>query len=120
MPRWAALVWAAWKMAALASTTAATTTSTLAAPPARRSRSVLGGDGAGHLTGLVAAHAVGDGEHHRFGDEGVLVVAADAAGVGGGAPAGAAGHHGTLQARWADLEAVAHGERLHAARGGRR
>ena len=40
MPRWPGLVWAPWKMAALASTTAAMTTPTEAAPPLSRSRIV--------------------------------------------------------------------------------
>ena len=45
------------------------------------------GDRAGDLAGLVAAHAVGDTEHHRLGDEGVLVPAAHQPDVGGRAPA---------------------------------
>ncbi len=34
------------------------------------------GDVAGDLAGLMPAHAVGDAEHHRLGDVGVLVAGA--------------------------------------------
>ena len=44
------------------------------------------GDLAGDLAGLVAAHAVGDAEHHRLGDEGVLVPGAHPTDVGGRTP----------------------------------
>ena len=45
------------------------------------------GDGAGDLAGAVAAHAVGDGEDVRLGEEVVLVVGADPSRIGGRAPA---------------------------------
>ena len=44
------------------------------------------GDLAGDLAGLVPAHAVGDAEDHRLGDERVLVAGAHQTDVGGGPP----------------------------------
>ncbi len=54
----------------------------------------LDGEGAGHLAGLVPAHAVGDGEHRRLDEHAVLVLLADATGIGHHAPAqlGGGGH----------------------------
>ena len=45
------------------------------------------GEGAGDLAGAVAAHPVGDGEDVRLGEHVVLVLRADAARIGGRAPA---------------------------------
>ena len=47
----------------------------------------IDGEGAGDLTGAVAAHAVGDDEDVRLGEEVVLVVGPDASGIGRRAPA---------------------------------
>ena len=57
------------------------------------------GDGAGHLAGAVAAHAVGDGEDLRPGEEVVLVVGTDASRVGRRAPA-QRGHYCASRTVW--------------------
>ena len=107
MPCWSGLAMAARKMAPLASATAATTCVEVGAGCRRGGApQEVDGERAGHLAGLVAAHAVGDGEDVGLGDEVVLVLGPDAAGVGGRAPA-QVGHSLGLQHRVADLEAVA-------------
>ena len=45
-----------------------------------------GGDVAGDLTGLMPAHAIGDAEDHRLGNEGILVPTSHLTDVGGSPP----------------------------------